>query len=107
MTRFPARSESTRTHPQLERSLRLLLGAGLALVLLLPAARGFSEWLGWWPMWLVGMPAVALWALHRFRLPARVTVARKGVQAAPRRRRSGAQARRRVSPYLKRGLQAA
>ena len=102
MTRFPVRSESALVHPQLERSLRLILGAGLALVLLLPAARGFSEWLGWWPMWLVGMPAVALWALHRFRLPARVTVARKGAQATSRRRRSGAQARRRVSPQLKR-----
>jgi predicted MFS family arabinose efflux permease len=107
MTNTPARSQAALTHPQLERSLRLILGAGLALVLLLPAARGVSEWLGWWPMWLVGMPAVALWALHRFRLPARVTAARKGVQAAPRRRRSGMQARRRVSPHLKRGLQAA
>lgn len=107
MSHSVARNEAALAYPQLQRSLRLILGAGLALVLLLPAARGFSEWLGWWPMWLVGMPAVALWALHRFRLPARVTAARKGVQAAPRRRRSGMQARRRVSPHLKRGLQAA
>lgn len=107
MTRFPVRSESALVHPQLERSLRLILGAGLALVLLLPAARGFSEWLGWWPMWLVGMPAVALWGLHRFRLPARVASVRKRAQAAPHRRRSGAQARRRVSPQLKRIPQAA
>ena len=102
MTNAPARREAALTHPQLERSLRLILGAGLALVLLLPAARGFSQWLGWWPMWLVGMPGVALWALHRFRLPARVAAVRKRAQAAPRRRSPGAQARRRVSPQLKR-----
>ena len=102
-----ARNEAALAYPQLERSLRLILSLGLALVLLLPAARGVTEWLGWLPMWLVGMPAVALWALHRFRLPARATAMRKGVQAAPRRRRSGAQARRRVSPHLKRLPQAA
>ena len=53
--------------PQLERGLRVVLGLGLALVLFLPVARGYSDWLGWMPLWLVGMPAVALWSLHRFR----------------------------------------
>lgn len=101
MSHSVARNEATLAYPQLERSLRLILSLGLALVVLLPAARGVSDWLGWLPMWLVGMPAVALWALHRFRLPARATAMRKGVQAAPRRRRSGGQARRRVSTPLK------
>lgn len=35
---------------------------GLAMVLLLPAARGHSDWLGWLPLWLVGMPASVWWA---------------------------------------------
>jgi prolyl oligopeptidase len=39
-------------------------------VLLIPAARGSSEWLGWLPLWLVGMPLAAWWSLRGFPLPA-------------------------------------
>jgi hypothetical protein len=60
--------------------------AGLALVLVWPAARGSSAWLGWLPMWLVGMPLVAWWALLRFPLP-RLSWLRLA-------RRTGGQARR-------------
>ena len=88
--------------PQLERSLRMMLLTGVALVLLLPAARGYSDWLGWLPMWLVGMPAVALWSLHRFRLPLRKASARGDVSPSLRRRRPGTQARRRAMPAPKR-----
>ena len=91
--------------PQLERSVRMVLLAGLALVMLLPAARGHSDWLGWLPMWLVGMPAMALWSLHRFRLPAGKS-AGTGL-TAPRRRRPGAQARRRAVPAMQRLSRAA
>lgn len=56
-------------HPGLRRLVRQALLAGLALVLVWPAARGSSEWLGWRPLWLVGMPLSAWWALHRFPLP--------------------------------------
>lgn len=91
--------------PQLERSMRLVLLTGLALVVLLPAARGHSEWLGWLPMWLVAMPAMALWALHRFRLPAGKAASAR--VAAPRRRRPGAQARRHAVPAVRRLSQAA
>ncbi|MEP6907167.1 MAG: hypothetical protein ABI858_04180 [Pseudoxanthomonas sp.] len=105
-------SNSSRNHqasgqpdPQLERNLRLALGVGIALVILLPMARGVSEWLGWMPMWLIGMPAVALWSLHRFRLPTGVRAA--SARGPARRRRSGAQARRRVEPALKRFSRAA
>ena len=94
------REAAAQLHP-LESHLRLALGLGVALVVLLPMARGSSEWLGWVPMWLVGMPAAALWALHRFRLPSRLRAVKAGVPAAPR-RRPGAQARRRVMPVLKR-----
>ncbi|MEO6102457.1 MAG: hypothetical protein ABIP44_02325, partial [Pseudoxanthomonas sp.] len=76
----------------------------IAMVLLLPMARGASDWLGWLPMWLVGMPAVALWSLHRFRLP---KAAKGGAHALARRRRTGAQARRRVVPVVKRLSRAA
>ena len=79
--------------PRLLRGVRNAVIAGLTLVLLLPVARGHSDWLGWLPMWLVGMPAVALWSLHRFRLPVRI--GSHHVRTAPvRRRKPGAQARR-------------
>lgn len=93
--------------PQLERAVRLVLLTGLALVLLLPAARGQSDWLGWMPLWLVGMPAVALWSLHRFRLPLRKAGARNDSLQPVRRRRPGMQARRRSMPAVKRLPQAA
>ncbi|HYM85636.1 MAG TPA: hypothetical protein VET30_02760 [Pseudoxanthomonas sp.] len=93
--------------PQLERALRLMLLTGLALVLLLPAARGQSDWLGWMPLWLVGMPAVALWSLHRFRLPLRKAASDTGSLQPARRRRPGTQARRRAMPAMKRLPQAA
>ncbi len=53
-----------RADPRLLRSVRQLALAGVALVLVWPAARGSSAWLGWLPMWLVGMPLVAWWARH-------------------------------------------
>jgi hypothetical protein len=70
--------------------LRYALAIGLTLVLLLPGARGFSQTVGWLPMWLLAMPAVALWARRGFPLPKRPR------PEAPRlRRRGGPQARRR------------
>ncbi|CAN7150640.1 hypothetical protein LJR143_000063 [Pseudoxanthomonas sp. LjRoot143] len=72
----------------LDRVLRRAVLAGVALVLLVPLARASTDWLGWLPLWLVGMPAVAWWALHRFRLPTGTRLT-----GAARRRRSP-QARR-------------
>lgn len=94
----------TPAYPQLERSMRFVLLTGLALIVLLPAARGHSEWLGWLPMWLVGMPAIALWSLHRFRLPLGKAAT---ASLAPRRRRPGTQARRRAVPTARRLSRAA
>lgn len=87
------RDAITGPDPDLQRSLRVVLALGVLLVLLLPMARGFSDWLGWMPMWLVGMPAVALWSLHRFRLPSRRDEG--SARSSLRRRRPGTQARRR------------
>jgi hypothetical protein len=55
--------------PRLARALVRLASLGLLLILAWPAARGHSAWLGWLPLWLCGMPAIALWALHRFPVP--------------------------------------
>jgi hypothetical protein len=55
--------------PRLEQALRSLMLVAVSLVVLMPAARGYSQWLGWTPLWLLGLPAVAWWSLHRFRLP--------------------------------------
>lgn len=78
--------------PRLRRALWQLLWLGAVLVLLFPAARGHHAWLGWLPLWLLGMPLSALWALHRFRLP-RLPLPMPAARS--RRRRSGGQARRR------------
>ena len=74
-------------HPQ-----RLALALCQVAVLLLPAGRGYSQALGWLPLWLVAMPLSAWWALHGFALP-RWPAAASGVIV--RRRRRGPQARRR------------
>lgn len=84
--------------PRLVAALRQVLFAGIALVLVIPAARGHSQWLGAWPLWLVAMPAMSLWALHRFPMPwLRGRVAGRPVasRAPAKPRRRGPQARRR------------
>jgi len=75
--------------PRLERALRQCVAVGALLVLALPAARGYSAWLGALPLWLLGMPLVSWWALHRFRLP------RAPRETSRRRRRNRVQASRR------------
>jgi hypothetical protein len=75
----------------LERGLRLAILLGGVAVLLVPAARGHNAWLGWMPLWLLGMPLSAWWALHRFALPTRV---RERTVPAKKRRRLRAQAKR-------------
>ncbi len=80
------------TREDLDATLRQAVILGTLAVLLIPAARGSSEWLGWLPLWLVGMPLAAWWSLRGFPLPA-VAV------RLPRRRRVQATRRslRRVS----------
>lgn len=80
---------------RLDEALRALVAVGVALVLLLPAARGHHALLGWWPLWLVAMPASAWWALHRFHLPVEATAGVRRLWPARRARRRSAQARRR------------
>ena len=63
---------------------------GLAMVLLVPAARGYSQWLGWLPLWLLAMPASAWWAASGFRVAAAMPLR----DARRRLRRARPQARR-------------
>ena len=88
---------------RLEDILKYALAIGGVLVVLLPGARGSSETLGWLPLWLLAMPAVALWALKGFPLPHRTDAAAVPMSAA-RRRRSGPQARRRGRGLARRSL---
>ncbi len=91
------------TDPGLDLWLRRCVWLGCAL-LLVPAMRGHSQWLGWLPMWVLGMPLAAWWALHRFRLPGWVGgPGRPSNELAPRRRR-GVQARRHSQPLVVRRL---
>lgn len=98
MTRHASRpaARASLPDPRLAAALRQLLLAGIALVLVVPAARGSSHWLGALPLWLVAMPAASLWALHRFPLP-RLRRAQPApvALASARPRRRGPQARRR------------
>ena len=55
--------------PRIEPVLRQLVVIGTLLVLLVPAARGSNPWIGFVPLWLVGMPLAAWWSLRRFPLP--------------------------------------
>jgi hypothetical protein len=95
-------SSATTPDPRLERALRQLvaIGALLALVLL----RVDSPWFGALPLWLLGMPLVSWWALHRFRLP---RLSRATAGSPRRRRRAPAQARRRLPPPALRRIRAA
>jgi hypothetical protein len=77
----------------LDEILCTAAAVGLVLVALLPAARGMSA-IGWLPMWLVAMPALAWWALHRFAVPARGGTAAAGPHRAAAMRRATPQARR-------------
>ena len=92
-------NDEFRSH--LETALRYALAIGTTFVLLLPSARGFNETLGWMPLWLLAMPAVALWALRGFPLPLRRT---EESQPATHRRRAGWQARRRPRTVARRAL---
>ena len=69
---------------QLDAVLRHAVILGTLAILFIPAARGGTQWLGWLPLWLVGMPLAAWWSLRGFPLP-QMTMARM-----PRRRRAQA-----------------
>ena len=73
------------TREDLDALLRQAVTLGTLAVLLIPAARGHHEWLGWLPLWLLGMPLAAWWSVSGFPLP-------RLAAALPRRRR--VQARR-------------
>lgn len=82
---------------RLTRFLRHWLLAGAALVLLVPAARGHGEWLGWLPFWLCLAPAASLLALHRARVGERARIGLMRLRNLRRKRcrtRARGQARR-------------
>jgi hypothetical protein len=67
---MPVQHRSTSApDPRLEQLLRRSVLVAALLVLCLPLARGDSAWFGATPVWLLGMPLVSWWSLHRFRLP--------------------------------------
>jgi len=89
--------------PRVLRWVRQATLAGLALVLVWPAMRGHNVWIGWLPMWLLGMPLTAWWALYRFRLPS----AWRNRQHRPATGRQRAQARRLRRPQRAAAVRAA
>lgn len=88
MSLLPIRhTDAAGIDPGLDAALRYAIATGAVLVVLLPAARGMHAAIGWLPLWLLAMPLVARWALHRFALPgwmrlvadARSTLVRRSV----------------------------
>lgn len=77
----------------LDEILCTALVVGTLLVLLVPAARG-SVAVGWLPMWLVAMPAVAWWAARGFPVPGRPAAAPAAARVPRAARRPQPQARR-------------
>ena len=73
---------------QLDAVLRHAVILGTLAILFIPAARGSTQWLGWLPLWLVGMPLAAWWSLRGFPVPALAV-------RMPRRRRAQASRRTR------------
>jgi hypothetical protein len=80
----------------LDRCLRVWLGAGLLLLVLLPDARSADPLVGFLPFWLAGWPALSLLLLHRYRLGA--LLRRRPVPATLRRIRTRQQALRAHRP---------
>ena len=76
------------------------LTAGIVLVVLLPAARSYSLWVGWLPYWLVAAPLLCLAIIDRLPrlIAAKASSARQsGTRAIDRRRnRSSSQLNRRI-----------
>lgn len=68
---------------------------GAAVVVLVPAARGSHEWLGWLPLWLLAMPALACWVAHGAPLPRLYWQQQPASRVNGLRRTHGPQARRR------------
>ena len=100
---------STETHTAvsiLDEILCIALGTGLVLVALLPDARGMSA-VGWLPMWLVAMPALAWWGLHGFAMPRRAVGTTDVATRARAVRRTAPQARRAARPTQRPGLRRA
>jgi hypothetical protein len=91
-----ARHADPAAHDTLEAALRAAVAFGLFAVLLLPAGRGYSQAVGWLPLWLVAMPLSAWWALHGFALPR--WSRRTGALARARRRTPQARRPRRDRP---------
>ncbi|MDQ3289089.1 MAG: hypothetical protein M3Q42_12715 [Pseudomonadota bacterium] len=98
MNRFdlPPRTPSDPVDPRLDVLLRHLVAVGAVVVLMLPGARGEHALMGWLPLWLLGMPMVAWWALHCFAMPG--CSGRPVRSASLRRPSAGGQAISRRSP---------
>lgn len=96
------------SHDPLQRRVLQAVMAGMAAVVLLPFAQADTASFGWLPLWLVGLPIASWMALSGVRRleahadagPAQPAALSAEAVARARRRRSGAQARRRVAARM-------
>lgn len=108
MSILVSRTSARQADPLLDDLLRGAILLGVLLVVLIPGARGHSATVGWWPLWLLGMPLASWWALHGFGLPWCLSAGRTDQAVQPRRRpRDRLQARRRSPSVTPRRQRAA
>jgi len=88
----PSRPSLTQFRHQVGLGLSTWLGLGLLAMLMMPATRGFNEWIGWLPFWLLCVPGFALLVLRRHDVLARLRQPADDTRAP--RRRNRRQARR-------------
>ena len=95
MTPAIRRRDDVRPDPRLLQALSGALFLGLITMLSLPAARAANVFVGWMPLWLLGMPLVALAAVCAARFARTARPIATETLSARRRAATGVQARRR------------
>jgi len=95
MTPDTRRRDDVRPDPRLLQALSGALFLGMIAMLSLPAARADNVFVGWMPLWLVGMPLAALLAVFATRFVRTARPVETAAMSARRRTSAGMQARRR------------
>ena len=96
MTPDTRRRDDVRPDPRLLQALSGALFLGIIAMLSLPAARADNVFVGWMPLWLLGMPLVALAAVSAARFARTVRPIATAALSARRRTPAGVQARHRA-----------
>ena len=81
----PAACTAPAVDARLNAALRQIFLIGLAAVLAIPAARGYSVWLGWMPFYLLALPHSADTGPRRIRRRPQAQARRRALRIGPQR----------------------